>query len=330
VSFLVILIVLAGLLSFFLTGIVRKWAIKYNVISHPSSRSINNTKTPQGGGLAIIIVWYLGILLLFLKGIVAADLFYALLCGLVLAVVSLIDDVVDLNPLLRLIIHFVVSIAAFYILGGLRKPITSGIDILSTPFLTYPLAIIGMVWFINLYNFMDGADGFASIEAISVSLVLFISTGSFELLLLLAAVLGFLYWNWPKAKIFLGDVGSTQLGFILVVLGIYYHNALDFSIFNWLMITAPFWFDATLTLFRRWRNGESLGQAHKKHIYQRYLQAGHTHLQLDMALIVINVVIFILILIYRKWDFTKIPIYLLCLVFLYWINKKVDKMFPFV
>ncbi len=326
---IVLLFFVSFVISTLLTLLVRRVALKYRVINEPSSRGLHEVPTPRGGGLAIVLVWYVGITLLYLNDVIDGDLYPALMTGIALAAISFLDDVIQVSPKVRLIIQFAVVIAAFWMLGGLRKPISLGIDVLSTPYITYPLAIVGMVWFINLFNFMDGADGFASLEAITVALVLYLFTGSVELILLMSAVLGFLYWNWPRAKIFMGDVGSTQLGFILVVLGIHYHNTLDFSIFNWLMITAPFWFDATLTLYRRWRNGEHLSQAHRKHAYQRFILSGFSHKQLNLALLLVNILIFLLIVLYREWNFLKIPIYILTLVFLYFLVRAVDKLFPF-
>ncbi len=325
----IVVIALVGLVSFLLTYFIKHWALKFKVLSHPNERSLHKDTTPRGGGLAIIIAWYLGILVFYCFRWIDPELFWALICGLALAAISLADDIIEIKPFIRLIIHFTVSIAAFYLLGGLRKPITPGVELLSLPVIIYPIAIIGMVWFINLYNFMDGADGFASLEAIIISLVLFWFAGSWEILLIAAAVFGFIFWNWPKAKIFMGDVGSTQLGFILVVLGIHYHNTLDFSIFNWLMISSPFWFDATLTLYRRWRNGDKLSEPHRKHIYQRFVQAGYSHLHLDIALIIVDLIIIGLILLYREIGFLKIPVYIITLIILYLISVKVDKLFPF-
>ncbi len=324
-----LLVLLACFSTLLLTYLVKKLASRYRIVNEPSERGLHSTSTPRAGGLSIIFVWYIGITFLYFKGVIDDNLYPALMSGAILAVVGLVDDIFEVKPITRLIIQFIVVILAFYFLGGLRKPITFGIDILTVPFIVYPIAIVGMVWFINLFNFMDGADGFASIEAILVGLVLYIFTGSLELLLLASSVLGFLYWNWPKAKIFMGDVGSTQIGFILVVLGIHYHNTLDFSIFNWMMITAPFWFDASLTLFRRWRNSEQLSRPHRKHAYQRFVLAGNSHEKLDIALIVVNVIIFLLILVYREWDFMKIPVYFITLVFLYSLVRRVDKLFPF-
>lgn len=328
-NLILILVIVLAVMSFTLTAFIRHWALRFKVVSLPTERGLHSTATPRGGGLAFVVAWYLGIAILFRLNVIDSSLFYALLCGLVLGAVSLLDDIFEIKPFLRLLVHFGVAMAAFYLLGGLRKPITFGLDALSTPAITYPLAVVGMVWFINLYNFMDGVDGFASLEAISVGIVLYIFTGSSELLVLVAVVLGFLYWNWPKAKIFMGDVGSTQLGFILVVLGIHYHNTLDFSIFNWLMITAPFWFDATLTLYRRWRNGEPLSQPHRKHAYQRFIRSGYSHKHLDWVLLAINFIIFILIVLYREWNFLKIPIYAITFLFLYYLTVRVDRLTPF-
>jgi len=227
-----------------------------------------------------------------------------------------------------LIIQFITAITAFYFLGALRPFFIPSLEI-NYPLLIYPFVIIGVVWFINLFNFMDGVDGFASIEAIIICLVLFYFSGDILTILLIACITGFLFWNWPKAKIFMGDVGSTQLGFILVILGIHYHNTLDFSILNWTMLASPFWFDATLTLIRRLKNKENIGQAHKKHAYQRIVQFGLTHLQVDILLIFLNSIIILLIFVYREFKFLQIPTYVFCIALLYLLTTIIDKKVPF-
>jgi UDP-N-acetylmuramyl pentapeptide phosphotransferase/UDP-N-acetylglucosamine-1-phosphate transferase len=270
---IVILVISLGICSFILTYLIIRIALKKKIVSIPNERSLHDTPVPVGGGLAIVLTWYAGISILYFYGKLERDLYYALMSGIILTIVSLTDDLIGLKPLVRLIFHFITAIAAFIFLGGLRPLIIPAIN-LDYSFITYPLAVVGMVWFINLFNFMDGVDGFASLEAIIICLLMFFLSGTIVNILLIACVSGFLVWNWPKAKIFMGDVGSTQLGFILVVLGINSHNTYQFSILNWIMISSPFWFDATLTLYRRWRNGERLGEAHRKHIYQRLVRAG--------------------------------------------------------
>ncbi len=311
-----------------MTFLVRKFALKKNIVSIPNQRSLHASPVPLGGGMAIVTSWYIGISILFILNYIDKNIFYALICGIILTVISLLDDLIGIKPSIRLFFHFLTVIAAFYFLGGLRQLVIPELDF-NYNFIIYPLAITGMVWFINLFNFMDGADGFASLEAMLISLVIFILSGNILNLVLIACISGFLYWNWPRAKIFMGDVGSTQIGFILIVLGIYYHNTFRFSILNWIMLSSPFWFDATLTLYRRWRNGEKLSEAHRKHAYQRAVQSGFSHLKLNIYLLLINLIIFVIILIYREIKILQIPLFILTLIFFYMITKKVDRKIPF-
>ena len=325
---IILVFTLLGAISFIITSLLRRSAGKNKIVSIPNERSLHDTPTPSGGGLAIVITWYLGLTFLYLSGSVEKELYYALLCGILLAVTGIIDDIIGLPVILRLIVQFMTSILAFFFLHGLRQLIIPEIAF-HYQIVVYPVAIIGMVWFINLFNFMDGVDGFASTEAIFVSLVLLAYTLNPSTLLLIFCVAGFIYWNWPKAKIFMGDVGSTQLGFILIVCGIYFHNTYKFSILNWIMITSPFWFDATFTLIRRWRNGEELSKAHKKHAYQRIVRSGFSHLRVNIWLIAINCLVVIMILIYREIKFLQIPLFVLTLIFFYLITRIVDRKVPF-
>jgi Fuc2NAc and GlcNAc transferase len=127
----------------------------------------------------------------------------------------------------------------------------------------------------------------------------------------------------------MGDVGSTQLGFILVILGIYYHNEGNLSFLWWIILTSPFWFDATLTLFRRWRNREKLSQAHRKHVYQRLVQSGFSHLKVDMLLLIINAVLIIFVLLFRNNDWLFLLVVFLTQGLLYSIAMFTDRRKPF-
>lgn len=317
-----------GILSFILTWLIKNFAVQKKLVAIPNERSLHDVPIPHGGGIAIISAWYIGLTILYFSGIVDKALFFALLCGILLAIVSLINDIIGLTPLFRLIIQFITSIAAFYFMEGLRPLVLPGINP-NLFVLIYPLAIIGMVWFINLFNFMDGVDGFSSVEAIIICSVLFVFTWNLTTILLISCITGFLYWNWPKARIFMGDVGSTQLGFILVVLGIYFHNTLEFSILNWIMLTSPFWFDATLTLYRRWYNNEKLSEAHRKHAYQRVVQSGFSHERVNISLIYINMFTIMLIILYREIKILQIPIFALSMLVFYIITRWVDKRVTF-
>ncbi|RPH34417.1 MAG: glycosyltransferase family 4 protein [Bacteroidales bacterium] len=324
----ILLVVFSGVISYLLTFLTRNIALRHRIIDIPNERSLHEVPTPRVGGVAIVISWYLGISVLFWLNAIESKLYFALLSGILLAIVSLVDDVIEIKPAVRLFIHFITATGAFIFLGNLRPLIIPSIEI-NYPLLIYPFAIVGMVWFINLFNFMDGVDGFASIEAIVISIILFYFSGNIINVLLIACVGGFLFWNWPKAKIFMGDIGSTQLGFILIVLGIYFHNSYKFSILNWIMLSSPFWFDATFTLYRRWRNREKLSQAHRKHAYQRIVLAGFSHLKVDIYLIVINLIIIAMIFTYREFKILQIPLYILSILFLYIITKYVDRRVPF-
>jgi UDP-N-acetylmuramyl pentapeptide phosphotransferase/UDP-N-acetylglucosamine-1-phosphate transferase len=314
--------------SFFLTWIFRNFSMKRKILDIPNERSSHTIPTPRGGGLAIVIAWYTGITALFFMGMLSKSLYFALLSGLLLGCTSLIDDVIDLKPIIRLIAQIITVIIAFFFLHGIQPVLVFGNDILPG-FLLYPITILGMVWFINLFNFLDGIDGYASLEAITLAIAFFLFTGQIINLILIASVLGFLIWNWPKAKIFMGDVGSTQLGFIIVVLGIYFHNENKLSFIYWIILSAPFWFDATLTLFRRWRNKEKLSQAHRKHIYQRFVQSGFSHLKVDIYLILLNFVLTILVFLCVKFNLLQIPLLILSVFLMYIIALYADKRKPF-
>jgi Fuc2NAc and GlcNAc transferase len=315
-------------MSFALTYIIRHFTQRHKILDIPNERSSHTVPTPRGGGLAIVVAWYIGISGLFFLGSIDAHLFFALLCGLLLAGVSIIDDLFDIKPIIRLSVQCISAVLAFIFLKGINPLIILNFEINSKIFL-YPIVVIGIIWFINLYNFLDGIDGYASLEAITISVVIYFFTGNIVCIVLIASVIGFLIWNWPKAKIFMGDIGSTQLGFILIILGIYFHNEKEMTIIQWIMLSSLFWFDATLTLYRRWRNKEKLTVAHKKHAYQRAVQSGLSHQKVIIISLVINLFIIGLVFLSRQYDFLTIPLFVINVLSLYLITKLIDKKIPF-
>lgn len=324
----ILLLFLAGLASFALTYFLSGLKSRKIMIAVPNERSLHEKPVPKSGGIAIVLTWYTGLTILFFFDFIEKNLYYALMSGILISVISLIDDIYDVKPVVRLLIHFITAIIAFAFLGGLRPLFIPDIHF-NYNWIVYPVAIVGIVWFINLFNFMDGVDGYVSVEAIFLSAVFFIMSWNPATVLLIVCVSGFLVWNWPRARIFMGDTGSTQLGFILVIFGIYLHNTLEFSILNWIMLTSPFWFDATITLFRRWRNKEKLGKGHKKHVYQRFVRMGFPHQKVNYILIIINFFIIALIIIYRSHKVLQIPIFIFTLVMFYALTRYVDKKVPF-
>jgi UDP-N-acetylmuramyl pentapeptide phosphotransferase/UDP-N-acetylglucosamine-1-phosphate transferase len=144
-----------------------------------------------------------------------------------------------------LIIQFVFTTLALIFLGGFSS-IDLGFTVISAPIILNICAVIGIIWLTNLFNFLDGIDGYISVEILFICISVFILFGIRTPLFLAAATLGFLIWNWQPAKIFMGDVGSTLLGFTIGVFAIYYQNTNQSSVITWLMLTSLFWFDATI------------------------------------------------------------------------------------
>jgi Fuc2NAc and GlcNAc transferase len=142
---------------------------------------------------------------------------------------------------------------------------------------------------------LDGIDGYAGSESIFLALAGYILFGGEHFLVLIFATLGFLVWNWHKAKIFMGDVGSTLLGYNIAIFTLYYSNQNSENFWIWIVLFGLFWFDATLTLFRRKLNGEQLSIAHKKHAYQRLTQAGFKHDKVVFSSIVVNLCLFLFV-----------------------------------
>lgn len=324
----ILLLIISGLASFSLTFFLSGLKNRAGMIAIPNKRSLHEKPVPKSGGIAIVITWYAGLTILFLNDFIEKNLYCALMTGVLISVVSLLDDIYEVKPVLRLLIHFISAVIAFSFLGGLRPLFIPEIHF-NYNWIVYPIAIIGIVWFINLFNFMDGVDGYASVEAIFISSVFFIMSWNPASVLLIVCVSGFLIWNWPKARIFMGDTGSTQLGFVLVISGIYFHNTLEFSILNWIMLTSPFWFDATITLARRWKNNENLSKGHRKHVYQRFVRMGYPHQVVNYILIGLNMLIIALIILYRSHKYLQIPIFIITLVIYYILTRYVDKRVPF-
>lgn len=280
--------------SFILTYLVKYFAIKNSLVAQINERSSHTVPTPHGGGIAIALIWFVGLIYLYVNSTLDDTLFYALLLGALLSIVSYMDDLYELSAKIRLLVQVGVALGGLFLLGGLHH-LNFGIFIIENQVVTNIFALFLIVWFINLYNFLDGIDGYAASEMIFLSLAGFMLFQGEQFLLLLFAVLGFLVWNWEKAKIFMGDVGSTLLGYNVAVFSIYYANEAAQNLWIWIILFGLFWFDATLTLYRRFRNGEKLSLAHRKHAYQRLIQSGWSHQKVVIASIGINIILFLIV-----------------------------------
>jgi Fuc2NAc and GlcNAc transferase len=297
--FLIALISVAAL-----TGLLRRYALVNQLIDIPNVRSSHNIPTPRGGGLSIVIVFLLGLPLLSGSGLMTPAAMRAIFgAGAWVALVGFLDDHGHIPARWRLLAHFSGAAWGLYWLNGIPPlvflfPISGfGVQTIALGWVVQILGMFYLVWLLNLYNFMDGIDGLASIEAITVCLggallYLFVpgAVGQWVAPVLLAVtVAGFLIWNFPPARIFMGDAGS---GFLGIVLGLFSVQAAWIApqfFWSWLILLGVFIVDATWTLFRRFWRGEKIHEAHRSHAYQYASRYYGSHKKVSLAIAVINV-----------------------------------------
>ena len=308
-------------LSFSLTYLIKNYYTKKSLFDEINDRSSHTIPTPHGGGIALSITWFLGLFYLFITSQIDINLFYALLVGLIISIVSFFDDLYDLSPKIRLIAQSIVAIGGLYFIGGVHQII--GIE---NQLFTNIFSFFMIIWFINLYNFLDGINGYAGSEMIFLTLAGFFLFGDVHFIVLAVATLGFLVWNYGNAKIFMGDVGSTLLGYNVAIFTLYYANKDETNFWIWIILFGVFWFDATYTLIRRTLNREKLSQAHKKHAYQRLNQSGWSHKKVTNYAMFINIILLSLIYFIQNIFIA----FSLSMVLLYVIMKMIDrkKKFP--
>jgi Fuc2NAc and GlcNAc transferase len=215
--------------------------------------------------------------------------------GLVVAIVGLFDDRFKLAAWPRIVVH---SLAAGWAVWCLDAVPTSrfGDNGDLWDWVRRFAAFAALVWLTNLFNFMDGIDGLAAMEAVCVSglgACLFfrnvsVSGAQFSLMLC-AASFGFLVWNWPPAKIFMGDVGSGFLGFTLGTLALFPLKTNPKLVWPWLILLAAFWVDATVTLLRRMFARTRWYDAHRTHAYQHAAQTLGSHAKVTLSVAAINI-----------------------------------------
>lgn len=287
----------------------------FKIMDTPNERSLHNKPIPRVGGIGILmsllLAWFVG-----MHGGGLTIKFYYGVPGLVflLAIVSFIDDLFSLSFVIRLFVHFVTGYVLVFHLVNFPEL-----------WLWKIIACVAVVWMINLYNFMDGMDGFAGgmgvlgftflgIAALQAEAVYFAQI-SFTIA---AANLGFLIWNFPPAKIFMGDVGSTSMGFLAAVMSLWGIRDNLFPFWFPFLVFSPFIYDATFTLLRRILRGEEFWRAHKIHLYQQLVQIGWGHKRTVLAeyLLMFIVCLTSLLVIYLKW---QAQIFFLCGWFLLYI-----------
>jgi len=302
---LLIWAVMSCALSLSVTDRVRRTAGKV-FLDIPNDRSSHTQPTPRGGGLGFLIAFigtaciaWIGHQLL--PAVIGALWPHPLSVAAVvvpLGIVGLVDDRYNLSAKIRYAVQLGAAAIALFSFGLWPQPWLA-LTPLSMAVLG-GITVVGFTALINFYNFMDGLDGLvASVTALQLT---FFAVYLQQPLwwLLVAALLGFLWWNWSPAKIFMGDVGSTVLG-ASVAIALIAPTADPVRSLSALAITLPLTADAIYTLTRRLLKGENIFQAHRSHLYQRLQQAGWSHRQVAIAYLLWTALLAAFILIEQAW-----------------------------
>lgn len=283
------LAVASALLSAGLVALVRRYALAHAILDHPNARSAHHAPMPRGGGLGIVLTVLAGLPALGAAGVLSTAALWALLpSGAALAAIGWWDDRHATPAWLRAMVH---AAAAGWLLAWLGLPAWPDLP----AGLRWALWMTGLVWAVNLFNFMDGLDGLAGAEAVFVALfsgTLLMAMDqpgpALAAVLIAAASLGFLYWNRPPARIFMGDVGSGFLGLMLGALLLLPSHGLPAFFWSFLILSALFWVDATLTLLARALRGERWYAAHSQHAYQHLARRWGSHRRVLLAATALN------------------------------------------
>jgi len=295
-------LVFASVLFGIATSLTWLMLSRVRIMDIPNARSSHHAPIPRGGGVAIVVTFLLGVVVIDLLGDktpLSQQYFWAFLgSALLIAVVSFLDDITDQGFLVKLATQFLAAlfvVASGIVLDQFSVPFVGNLQL---PWLGTILTIFWVVGLTNSYNFMDGIDGLAATTAVIASAFfayitfrhdsLFIYITSYTVM---AGAGGFLVFNRPPARIFLGDVGSAFLGFIFAVMAIvaarYDHSHTSFLVVPLLLL--HFLFDTTATLCRRIVARENITQAHRTHAYQLLVRMGLSHGRVTLIYAVLGV-----------------------------------------
>ena len=256
------------------------------LLDHPNHRSLHTVATPRSGGIAFILAFLVFSVAAHLSGELVLPPGWPWIAAgmLLLTVTGYIDDHAHVAPLFRLAVHLLAASAVIIAGLALQSLVLPGLLVQWNGWVGLGITLGYIVWMINLYNFMDGMDGFAG----GMAVIGFSALALFGLLdgqrdymllnlLIVAAVSGFLAWNFPPAKMFMGDAGAPVLGYLAAAFSLWGVQLDLFPLWIALLVFSPFILDATWTLLRRLIRGEKVWEAHREHLYQRLVQVGWGH-----------------------------------------------------
>lgn len=260
---------------------------RLRILDYPNERSLHSRPVPRTGGIAILIGILAGVsVFALIEGAPPARLLWLGVAIMLVAFVSFLDDRRPLSPRYRLAVQ--IAAASLLLAAGLAietLPLP-GVSISLSPAIAATLTLLYVVWMTNLYNFMDGMDGFAGGMAIfgfgSLGTLAWVAGhehfAAFNFVIAASAV-GFLFFNFPPARIFMGDTGSSVLGFLAAGMSTWGNYVGAVPLWVSVLIFMPFIADATVTLLWRLFRGEKVHEGHKSHYYQRLVQLGWAHRQ---------------------------------------------------
>ena len=300
-----IAVVVAGMI----TPVLRKWLAHSNLVDLPGERRSHSLPTPRGGGLAVVAALLAAVLLSswpWWQGLLLLILFSAL---------GWLEDRRELAPPIRLVAQMLLAVLALGLIGGVESVDVFGYSVHS-PWLWTALSGIAIVWLINLHNFMDGSDGLAAMQGIWSGLVLGVLmlqgqqiAPAIFALSMAGAFGGFLLWNRPPAKVFMGDAGSVALGGSVAILALVGAVGGTVSIWMSLLVTSLFVVDATATLVMRVVQGEQWYTAHRQHAYQRLITAGWSHAQVLALYAATNLLLVLpVVLLAKRYPNLELPL----------------------
>lgn len=282
------------LASWIFTFLLYRYAKPLRLVAIADERSSHEGNIATGGGLAFSLGFLLVNGLGFKQGLISLDLFMALIGGWLLAITGFWDDIKPLPVRVRIASQTIVALWAIYWIGSLPT-LTMGNYQLSLGNASSAVTFLGMIWLINLYNFMDGIDGLAGTQAatiaISSALIAMVNYQANQCWLygsLAVLVIGFLFWNWPRAQIIMGDTGSGFLGYVFAVLALRSSQNSPQAFWIFVILLSVFLVDATLTLLRRLVRGEPFYQPHCTHTYQILAQRWQSHKKVTVLVLFIN------------------------------------------
>ena len=293
------LFLLAFITTAVLTRLLTNVALQKGMLDIPNGRSSHETPVPRGGGLSIVAVFLCFVasaLAIASPGGYQAPLSWLLLGGFAVAAIGFIDDLKNIPQIRRLAVHLAAVAYGFIVLPSLPSLDVMGY-VLEPGWIGTLLLLLGLAWFINVFNFMDGIDGIAAVQAITMlanaAIIVYLLAGGTWLVmfgLLVACIGGFLLWNWPPAKVFMGDACSGFLGFILGALAVITSVYGPLNLWVWLILGGVFLVDATVTLLIRRMRGVRWYRPHRNHAYQKLSRRLNSHAKVTLFVLFINVI----------------------------------------